>query len=87
MHQEFFTSTLDDVNDEHSESIRHDITVIEKRYQNTWSTEIFADYCWSLISEGTVEKYERIKVNRKNILYTVVSKPDVAEQICFYYYD
>ena len=49
-HLDFFLENLRAVSDEHFERFHEDIAEIEKRYQDRWSVNALADYCWSLMT-------------------------------------
>jgi hypothetical protein len=47
-HLKFFQENLDEASYEHGERFHQDILFVEKWYQGSWTSSIFADYCWTL---------------------------------------
>lgn len=45
---DFFPQNLGAVSDEHGERFHQVISNMEKRYQDKWSPNMLADYCWTL---------------------------------------
>lgn len=58
-HLDFFPENLGDVSDEHGERFHQDISAIEQRYQGQWTTNMLADYCWTLKRDVPDAKYSR----------------------------
>ena len=59
-HLDLFPENLGAVCDEHGERFHHDISTMEKRYQDKWSTSMLADYCCSLRRDVPQAKYNNI---------------------------
>lgn len=58
-HLDFFPENLGAVSDEHGERFHQDISSMEKRYQGKWSSNMLADYCWTLKRDVPDAKYSR----------------------------
>jgi len=57
-HLNFFSENLGEVSDEHGERFHQDIVAMEKRYLK-WTSNILAEYCWTLKREVPDAKYRR----------------------------
>jgi hypothetical protein len=57
-HLDFFPPNLCAVSDKHGDSLRQDISTMEKRYAGHSSQNMLADYCWNLTEEATVACYK-----------------------------
>ncbi|GBN91275.1 hypothetical protein AVEN_45667-1 [Araneus ventricosus] len=51
-HLNFFPDNCGQVSDERGERFHQEITNMEKRCQENWSTVMLADYCWTLIRDS-----------------------------------
>ena len=58
-HLDFFPENLGGVSDEHGERFHQDIMVMEKQYQDQWTSSMLADYCWTLKRDVADAKYRR----------------------------
>ena len=58
-HSDFFPENLGDVSDKHSDGFHQDIMATEKRYQGKWTSNMLADYCWTLKRDVPDAKYWR----------------------------
>jgi len=58
-HFDFFPENLGEVSDEHGERFHQDILVTEKRYQGKWTSNMLADYCWTLRGDVSEANYRR----------------------------
>jgi len=54
-HLDFFPSNLGAVSDEHGERFHHDLMVMENRYHNESTTNMLADYCWTILRDNLKE--------------------------------
>lgn len=64
-HLDFFPENCGDVSDEHGERFHQEISAIEKRYQGQWSTNMLADYCWTIARDVPDALYKRKSKKRK----------------------
>ncbi|UYV75842.1 K02A2.6-like [Cordylochernes scorpioides] len=70
-HLDLFPGNIGGVSDEHGERFHRDISSMEKRYQDKWSSVMLADYFWTLnkdvpqakssLMRSTVTKKERLQ--------------------------
>jgi len=58
-HLEFFPENLGKVSDEYGERFHQVIRAMEKRYKGKWTSNILADYCWTLKRNVPGAKYRR----------------------------
>jgi hypothetical protein len=58
-HLDFFPENCEALNDEHGKRFHHDITAMEKRYQDKWSSSMLADYCWTVTRDSPGLAYKR----------------------------
>lgn len=58
-HLDFFPKNLGAVSDEHGERFHRDVMEIEKRYQGKVTTNMLADYCWTIIRDDQDYPYKR----------------------------
>ena len=56
-HLNFFPENLGELSDVHDERFHQNIMTMEKRYQDTWTSAMLADYCWTLKIEVPDAKY------------------------------
>jgi len=54
---DFFPENLGEVSDEQGEIFHQDIMATEKRYQGKWTSDMLADYCWTLKRGVSDAKY------------------------------
>jgi hypothetical protein len=54
---DFFAENPGKVSDKHGERFHQDITAMEKRYQDKWTSSMLADYCWTLKRDVPDDKY------------------------------
>jgi len=54
---DFFPENLGEVSDEHGEKFHQDIITMEKRHQSKWTSNMLADYCWTLKMDVLDAKY------------------------------
>jgi len=47
-HLDFFPENLSEVSDKHSERFHKDLMAMEKRYQGKGTSNMLADYCWTM---------------------------------------
>ena len=50
---------LGEVSVEHCEIFHQDIVIMEKRYQDKWTSSMLADYSWTLKRDVPYAKYQR----------------------------
>lgn len=58
-HLDFFPENLGAVSDEHGERFHKDISIMENRYHGKLSSNMLADYCWTLKRDVSDQKYQR----------------------------
>jgi len=56
---DFFPENLGQVSDEHGERFHQEIMVMEKRYEDKWTSRMLADYCCTLKRDVPDAKYRR----------------------------
>jgi len=54
---DFFSEKLGEVSDEHGERFHQDILTTEKRYQSKWTSNMLADYCWTMKKDVPEARY------------------------------
>jgi hypothetical protein len=58
-HVDFFPENMAGVSNEHRKRFHNDISQMEKRYTGKWSSDMLADYCWSLKKGEKAGEYNR----------------------------
>jgi hypothetical protein len=58
-HLHFVPDNLGAVSDEHGEHFHHDISALEKRYQEQRSERMLSDYCWTMKRDIPDAKHRR----------------------------
>jgi len=56
-HLDFFSENLSEVSDENGERFHQDIVATEKRYRGKWTSNMLADYCWTMKRDVPDAKY------------------------------
>jgi hypothetical protein len=58
-HLDFFPENIGEVSDKYSARFHQDIMAMEKWYQAKWTSNMLADYCWTLKMDVPDVKYRR----------------------------
>ena len=58
-HLDFFPPNLGAVNYEHGERFHQDLMVMENRYDNEWTTNMPADYGWTILRDNEQYSFKR----------------------------
>jgi len=75
-HLDFFQENLGEVSAEHGERFHQDILAMEKQYQGKWTSNMLAEYCWTLERDVPEANYWRppLHFRDKFLLVSLVCK-------------